>query len=238
MAETKKLPIGFPLGVKINEDELINGLTIDELIKITKTYHNDRYVVGYDTLYCEKPHYHIHFFSCKETSVGALKTFRTTNLKKKYPHISKAFRLYAGQDLPSANPENWLSYCIKETTFKVNNIEVSDSMIIEAKTHLEVKKLKKVHSEKKKVIENEKKDFKEKMFDYVKQNIQDYQDKENEYYGREQDAFFVSVIDYLETLGKYGSMKMFLLRQYYLEYKSKHSQERWTAKDILLYINR
>lgn len=238
MADKKKLPIGFPLGIKVNEEDLIHGMTVDSLIQLTKCYHGDTYVVGYDTLYVEKPHYHIHWFSVKETTEGAMKTFRSNVIKKKYPHISKSFRFYAGQDLPTADPGNWLAYCVKEKQIKVNNIEINDDILIQAKAHLEIKKLKKVHSEKKATEQKEKQDFKDKMFDYVSKNMPDYQSIGTEFYCNEQMAFEVTCIAYLMELKKCGSMKKLFLGQYYLEYKTYHSQEKWTPLDVYKYIHR
>lgn len=70
-----KIPKGFPLGIKVNQDELKEGLTLDKIIDLTKVYHGNHYVIGYDTLYVEKPHYHIHFLSAKETSENAMNFF-------------------------------------------------------------------------------------------------------------------------------------------------------------------
>jgi hypothetical protein len=231
------IPIGFPLGIKVNQDELTEGLTLEKVIELTKVYHGNHYVIGYDTLYVEKPHYHIHFLSAKETSVNAMKTFRSNVIKKTFPHISKSFRFYTGQDLPSANVSNWFAYALKEQTQLISNIEVTEQMIIEAKSHLEVKKLKKIHSEKKSNDIKEKKEFKDKMYDYIKKTISNYDDKGDEYYGNEHLAFDVSCIKFLMDNEKYGSMKKLFLRQYYLEWKIKHSANRWTEIDIYKYIN-
>lgn len=236
MVETKKIPVGFPMGIKVNKEELINGLTITELIKLTECYHGGVCVVGYDTLYVEKPHYHIHWFSNKETTEGAMKTFRSNVIKKKYPHISKSFRFYTGQDLPSAEKDNWLAYCIKETLIEANNIEVTDKMKVEAKAHLELKKLKKVHSEKKVAEQKQKQDFKDQMFEYVMKNMPDYQSVGTQYYGNEQMAFEVTCISFLILKAKYGSMKKIFLNQYYLEYKTTHCQDKWDALQVYKYI--
>lgn len=237
MTDKKKLPIGFPMGIKVNADELINGLTIEELIKMTQVYHGNTYIVGYDTLYVTKPHYHIHWFSVKETTEGAMKTFRSNVIKKKYPHITRSFRFYTGQDLPTAQKQNWLAYCIKEKLIEVNNIEVNETMLIEAKAHLEIKRLKKIKSEQKADAEKEKMEFKDEMFAYVEKNMLDYQSVGEQCYGNEQMAFEIACIQFLVMKKKCGSMKIHFLNQYYLEYKALHSQEKWSPYQIYQYIH-
>lgn len=232
-----KIPKGFPLGIKVNVTDLINGLTLDKIIELTKVYHDNCYVVGYDTLYCEQPHYHIHFASAKETSEGAMKTFRSNVIKKQFPHISKSFRFYTGQDLPSADISNWYAYALKETAHLISNIKIDDNLLIEAKAHLEVKKLKKLHSEKKSNDIKEKKEFKEKMFEYVKTHIPNYDDISDEYYGDEQKCFEIACIEFLIEHEKYGSMKKIFLTQYYLEWKVKHSSNKWTGEHIYKYLH-
>lgn len=231
----KNIPVGFPLGIKINLEDLSDELTLEHLVEQFKCYHQDKYVIGYDTLYVEKPHYHIHFLSAKDTSEGAIKVFRTA-LKKKYPHLPKSFRFYTGQDLPTANTQNWLAYCIKEKLIKANNIEVTDEMVIEAKSHLEVKRLKKIHSEKKVTEQKEKQDFKEKMFAYVLQHQPDYQSVGTPYYANEQKSFEVTCIKYLIENNKYGSIKKIFLGQYYLEYKTKYCSDKWDAEQVYNYL--
>lgn len=233
----EKIPIGFPMGIKVNVEDLKEGLTVEKLVELSKVYHNNSYVVGYDTLYVDKPHYHIHFASAKETSEGAMKTFRSNVIKKAFPHISSSLRFYTGQDLPSADICNWYAYALKEQTYLISNIKVTEQMEIEGKSHLEVKKLKKIHSEKKNNDIKEKKEFKNKMFEYIKKHISNFDDKGDEYYGNEQLAFDISCIKFLMEEDKYGSMKKLFLRQYYLEWKIKHSSNRWTAEDIHKFIS-
>lgn len=227
----KNITTGFPLGIKINDFDLVNGLTLEKLIELTKTYHNDKYIIGRDTLYVEQAHYHIHFYSAKDTSDGALKVFRT-NLKKSYPHLSKSFRLYTGQDLPSADPMIWIAYAMKEKLVKTSGIEITDEMVTEAGVRLGLKKLNKVHSEKKANEQKEKKAFKEKMFDYVLKNVPCHQQVGEEYYGQEEEAVKTTLIQFMVDNEKFGSIKEHFLSQYYLEYKAKYAQEKWTAKDI------
>lgn len=228
----KDIPIGFPMGIKINLFDLKEGLSLEKLIELTNSYHGGFYVIGYDTLYVEEPHYHVHWFAVKETSSGALKTFRTNVIKKSYPHISKSFRIYSGQDIPSAEPFRWISYCIKETCIKSEGIEITEEIQVQAKADLEIKKLKKVRSEKKTIEEKEKKDFKEKMFQFVLMNAPDYQDKYGEFYGDEETAVKVTIVQFLMDVNKFGSIKEHFLHQYYLEYKANYAQEKWTALQV------
>lgn len=234
----KDIPVGFPMGIKINLFDLQEGLSLEKLIELTNLYHGGKYVIGYDTLYVDEPHYHIHWFAVKETSSGALKTFRTNVIKKSYPHISKSFRLYTGQDIPSAEPYRWISYCIKETLIQSEGFEITEEIQVQAKASLEIKKCKKVKSEQKANDEKEKKEFKEKMFDFVLKNTPDYQDKYGEYYGDEETAVKVTIVQYLIDVSKFGSIKEHFIHQYYLEYKVNHAQEKWTAKQVYMNIKK
>lgn len=236
MAES--YPIGFPMMIKVNEEDLVFGLTLDELVKLTRVYHGGKYVIGYDTLYVEKPHYHIHWFSVKETTDGAIKTFRSNVIKKKFPHIPRGFRFTHGKDLPSADPMHWICYAIKEKTIRVEGFDITDECKIRAASCLEIKRLKSIRSQKLAIEQKEKKDFKEKMFEYVKQNMPVTQQIGEEYYCREFDAFCVTVIEYMETVDKFGSMKLNFLRQYYTEFKMRHSPDKWKALDVYNFISR
>lgn len=240
MSKDKDIPKGFPLGFKINEDELTNGLTIDKLIELTKCYHGDKYVVGKDTLYCDKTHYHIHFYSNKNTTKDAMKTFRTNKIKKEFPHIGKSFRFYTGQDLKDVNPELWLAYCIKETQVKVSGFSITDDILIQAKAQLQVKQLKNVHSQKKALDDKAKKDFKTQMLEYVRDKYSDFVKT-----GFLKDAGFDNgvfqprpvralLIRYLKEQAKYGSLKKHFLDAYVLEFMCVYAN--WGEQEIEMYI--
>jgi len=235
--DTKNIKKGFPLGIKINEEELINGLSIDELIRLTECYHGNNYVVGKDTQFCQKPHYHIHFFSVKDTSLGAMKTFRSNVIKKNFSHISKSFRFYSGQDLENVDPNLWLAYCIKETQVKVSGHSITDEILILAKSQFQVKQMKDVHSQKKKIEQKEKMDFKQQMFEYVKANYTKYC-KENDYEDKYGNVCITAVrrliIKYLREQDKYGSIVKFRIQQYTLEYLGKYCN--YSEKDIDLFL--
>lgn len=235
---TKNVKVGFPMGLKVNDDELINGLTLEELVDILTTYHGGSYVIGHDTKYCQKPHYHIHFFSVKDTSDGAMKTFRSDKIKKKFPHISKALRFYTGQDLKDANPNSWIGYAIKETQIKVSGLTITDEILIEAKTQLNIKMLKDIHSQKKEIEDKEKKDFRTKIMTYIR-------DKYNDYVREKFPDDFKSgifeyryvrllLIKFLREEGKYGTLKKHYLDQYALQFMCEY--DNWTEVDIEKFI--
>lgn len=236
--DTKNIKKGFPLGIKVNDEDLIEGLTLEALIEITKVYHGDHYVIGHDTLYCQKPHYHIHFYSVKDTSVGAMKTFRSNVIKKKFPHISKSFRFYTGQDLEGVNPALWLAYCIKENLVSNSMLEITDEIRIQAKAQLQVKQLKDVHSQKKAIEQKEKQDFKEKMLEYVRHNyldyIKQYPELETKYGNISPTVVRRLIIKHLVQENKFGSIKKHILQQYVLEYLVKNGE--FTEADIEKFI--
>lgn len=173
MPSIKDVKLGDPMGIKVNDSELINGMTIQSLIELCQTYHGGKVIVGHDTLYCQQPHYHIHWFSVKETSEGAMKTFRSNVIKKKFPHISKSFRFYTGQDLPSAEKDIWLAYAIKETLVS-SDYSITEEIKVLAKSRFQIKQMKSVASEKKANDDKEKKDFREKMILSIKEDFEMY----------------------------------------------------------------
>lgn len=134
----KEIVVGTPMGIKVNESELVNGLSLETLVEMTSCYHGGKVIIGKDTQFCEQPHYHIHWFSVKETSEGAIKTFRSNVIKKSYPHVSKSFRIYTGQQLDSADSNMWLGYCIKETLVR-SDYAITEEIKVCASSQLQLK---------------------------------------------------------------------------------------------------
>lgn len=233
------IPKGFPMGIKVNLDDLIEGLTIEKLIEVTQVYHNNCYIIGKDTSLCDKAHYHIHWFSAKDTTEGAMKTFRSNVIKKQFPHISKSFRFYTGKDIPDAQPICWYAYCIKEHFVSVSNQIFDETELkIEAQVQNKNKHLKRIKSQDIQIKEQEKKDFKSKLFAFIKQNMPDWQSHGTEYYADEYRAFSVTLIKFAIEESRFGIMKPMFLRQYYLEYKTCHAPEKWTPDDVYKFIHR
>ena len=163
--------VGSPIGFKINlSDELI----LDDMINALKVYHGGKYVVGKDTSFGVTPHYHIHFLSVKNVTANALKAFRTA-LGKKTTYLTRSDKLYTGQDLPSADPERWFAYALKEEIIKIEGISHTPTLEVLRKSSFENKRQNKVYSEKKENEEKAKKDFKNKMLEYVKAKVHDYE---------------------------------------------------------------
>lgn len=233
----KDIPQGFPLGIKFNDDELINGMDVSSLIQITHCYHGGNYVVGHDTLYCNKPHYHIHFRAVKETSKNAMSTFRSNVIKKKFPHISNAFRFYTGQDLNDVDPNLWLAYAIKETQVAISGYSITDDIKVQAKSQLEIKRLKNIHSQKKANEQKEKTEFKTEMFNYVKDRYLGYckdEELDVDKYGLNLTVIRRLLIKFLVEKDRFGSLKKHYIQAYTLEYLAKNGG--YTEKDIEIYL--
>lgn len=205
-----KVPIGFPMGFKFNVEDNID---IDKLLQISEVYHANKYVIGRDDNYCEKPHYHIHFFSAKLTSPGAMKVFRSNVIKKTFPHINKSFRFYLGQDLQSANSDFWLAYAIKETQIKVSGHSITDEMLISAKSHLQIKQMKQVKSESEKNKVKEKKEQKELLLKYVKENLDNYVPPSGKEITTESKILLL-IMRYFKENEKHGSLRKGILDMY------------------------
>lgn len=236
MPRITKVIVGSPMGFKVNICSELNGVVLNSLIKSLEVYHGGSYVVGKDTLFGVKPHYHIHWYSVKDVSESAIKVKRNS-LGKEFSWLTKSDKIYTGQDLESANPNQWLAYAIKEKLVENKGIEITAEIEKLASVSLETKRQKKVYSEKKALDEKEKKEFKFKMFDSIKKDFPDLESYGSEYYGaNEEDVFYELCIGYLMSNSKYGSMKMNFLRQWYIEFKSEHSNDKWSNKDILKFI--
>lgn len=227
MKDDGKIPVGFPMGFKFNVEDNID---IDKLVAISQVYHGDKYVIGRDTNYCEKQHYHIHFFSAKVTSQGAMKTFRSNVIKKEFPQINKSFRFYAGKDLPSADPNMWIGYAVKEEFVRSSGLEITEDILVAAKSQMQIKQMKKVKSETIVNQEKQKKEFKDNLLAYVKEHLEKYMgDKEYEYIEE-------CIVQFLMDNERYGSIKCGIIDTYYLMcvVKLKH----WTSSQVLNYVRR
>lgn len=234
MTRIQNCVIGSPLGFKVN---ISSELKLDDIVDAFSVYHGGKYVIGKDTSFIDTPHYHIHFLCVKDVTMNALKVFRTT-LGKKITYLTKADKIYSGQDIPSADSERWFAYALKEEIVKIEGISHTPTLEVLRKSAFENKRQNKVYSEKKTNELKEKKDRKAKMFEYVKMHIENYDDKNNElYYGNEKLAFQVAVVDYFKSVDMYGAMKSHFLNQYWLEWKSKHSANLWTTLELVNYIN-
>lgn len=233
MTRIQNVKVGDPMGFKVN---ITSEVVLDSLITSLNVYHAGKYVVGKDTAFGVTPHYHIHWFSNKIVTAGALKVFRTA-LGKKLTWLTRSDKLYTGQELESADPDKWISYAIKETQCEQTTMEITEQQKILAKASFENKRQNKVYSEKKQAEEKEKKDERAKMYQYVTENLPDYQSVGNDYYGDEQMAFECTVIKYKMSQFKMGCVKKHFLAQYYLEYKCHYAQEKWNELQVYKYIH-
>lgn len=211
MTRIKNVVVGSPMGFKLNED---SGVELDELINLLKVYHGGAYVVGYDTSFVDRPHYHIHWFSVKVVSEGALKTFRST-LTKKLTNLTRGDKLYTGQDLTAADGDRWIAYAIKENYVKSETIEITEQQKILAKASYENKRQNKVYSEQKANVEKEKKEFKNKVYEYVKDNLESYEIPDM-YKNKVKDTDKVRllVIKFLMEQDRTGSLKKAFIDNY------------------------
>jgi hypothetical protein len=166
----KDCSVGDPMGFKVNDSP---NLVLSDIIKSLEIYHGNRYIVGYDKSFIEKPHYHINFFCVRSVSENARKVFRNS-MSKKFPYLDRADKLYTGEVLPSADNDRWIAYAMKETLIEVSGIEITENIKVLAKSCFETKRQNKVYSEKKENLEKEKKQFRDKLLEYVKLSYDSY----------------------------------------------------------------
>lgn len=169
MTRIQNVKVGDPMGMKVNISDQVD---LDALLDALKSYHGGCYVVGKDVSFIETPHYHIHFFCVKGKGVtaNALKVFRNS-LKEKFAWLTRADKIYTGQEVESADPKRWIAYCIKEELVVTQGIEITDEIKILSKSAFENKRQNKVYSEQKKNEEKEKKEFKAKLLKFVRENL-------------------------------------------------------------------
>lgn len=226
-----------PMGLKIAECDIDNKLiTLDRAVEITKGYHKGQYVIGYDKMYCDAPHYHIHWWAPKVVTEGAKKTFRSEKLSM----LSRKSKFYLGKDLPSANQYVWLGYAIKENEIDlVNYTEEQKKEIRErALVQREIKMLKAIKSEQIAEVEKEKNDFRFNLLKFVNDNYNIYI-KENDIetkHGIHITTVRVLIIRYLRLKEKFGSMKQHIIRSYVLMYLIKYCN--YSDEDIDMFLNK
>lgn len=225
-----------PMGFKIDLEEYDNQEEYDfeKLIEKLKTYHNGVYVVGKDTQFCDRPHFHIHWWTTKAVTKGACKTFRSTHFKC----FGRKSKMYLGQDLPSSDKYQWLGYAIKEhlCTWSGFSNNEKEAITETARTQKEIKLLKKIHSEKKSSEEKIKKDFKLKILDYVNKNYHIYCDQNGYEYedGENIKVIRILIIACICENEKYGSLRQHHIKSYVLQYLIIYCQ--YTYEKIDMYL--
>lgn len=163
-----------PIGLKINSSSLGNN-DIQEIVDALANYHKDKYVIGYDSVYCGQPHYHIHFWchKKKEVTKNALKTFRS-DLGKKFSYLTKSDKLYLGKNyLENTDILCWEGYAVKEQIIKSCGYDEDELSSIKEHAGIQngIKKLKNIKSQEIAQVEKQKKDFRQKLFNYIDENI-------------------------------------------------------------------
>lgn len=226
--------MGTPIGLKVNVESLGDN-SIIELANELKTYHKGKYVIGRDDVYCEKPHYHIHFWSEKNVSMDTLKQFKSKNLIKKY-NLQRTDKIYLGKDLPNSDKLNWEGYAVKENIIEMFNYDDDEKEKIKhfSGVQRDIKKLKKIKSEDLAEKDKVKKQFKDKLFEYI---VNEYRTFINENWNELQDCLgYENVYDvpddnfnvirfmitkFLMDNDKYGSIRGIFINNYLKEYLGK-----------------
>lgn len=240
-----------PIGLKINFKTIhdLSGQSAFEVIELIaaemKTYHKGRYVIGHDTLYCDQPHFHIHMWSDKKVTMDALKQFKAKKLREKY-NLTKSDKIYLGKDLPSADKLAWEGYACKEKMLihhGYTEFEISEILRL-AGTQLEIKRLRKIKSESLEHAQKEKQQFRDKMFNWIKDNYEDYVSKNRqqlsshvdesslEYGGRMPFVVKAMIVQFLINNEKFNSLSTGIVNKYYMQFQYK--VEGKTSIDILL----
>lgn len=225
-----------PIGIKVSQSTVCDIDVLFGIAAALKTYHNGMYVIGRDSNYCESPHYHIHFWSSKNVSKDAIKTFKCKNLVKPF-NLKRTDKIYTGKDLPSADKIAWLGYAVKEEIITIDGFpdDIKSQIIHHAGVQLDIKKLKKVKSETIQEQLKEKKQFKDKMFGYIKDEYVSFCIKNEDYLSGKYDTksgvvipaddrYIIKcmIVQFLMDNDKYGSIRKVFIDNYYKEYCGKY----------------
>lgn len=211
----------YPIGLKVNCNEVPDATTLDRIVNNLKGYHQGSYVIGKDTKYCEQPHYHIHFWGkmkCKDSknAKNALKVVRNKYFSEEF---SRSLKLYLGQDLPSSDKNMWLGYALKEEIIKIENIENIDAVKICAGSQLQIKQMKNVKSEQLKNKDIKKKELKDKILLYIKEKQPSKEDR----YGNiepdnSEETICKTIIEYFIENDMDGHLQRNIIQRYYKMY--------------------
>lgn len=148
------------VGLKVNENTLTTDITLDSIYEMLKPYiHGDQFVIGYDKVYAQTPHYHFHFVSQSQ-----FKTITAMKLRKL--KLGKTCKLYQAKEYAGARVETWFGYACKENIIKTGSVNLDD-VKIEAGVQLQIKILKANHAKKEGYKKEEKQKFKDLLFAYV-----------------------------------------------------------------------
>lgn len=188
------------VGLKVNVSDLTETLGITEILNLLKKHiDNDMYVVGYDTLFVDKPHYHIHFRSKSDPK-------QLTNWKQKNLKLGRACKLYHAKEYKSNDDNVWYGYAVKENIIEIGKNIDFDAVEVSRKVQMEIKTLKNHHTQKEKYKQEEKITFRNTLFKYIDENVKN-NIIENQWgvflvefkpvvitiiqYGKENDRFFI-----------------------------------------------
>jgi len=234
-----------PLGLKLDVEDINDtDQQLDRFADITKNYHKGKYVIGLDTSYCDRPHYHIHFWAEKLVTKGACKTFRSEKLKM----LSRKSKFYTGQDYKEGVDKYiWLAYAVKEKAIAFVGFTPDEILHILALAgvQLEIKRLKNIHSQKQKIKDDQKKELKDKLFEYIKENKEYYAlDHKNEFYDKYEcmlsykipDLIRKLIIKYFVKEDKYWYIQKQTIERYLKEYLGKYENYNEENFFSMLYI--
>lgn len=110
------------IGFKINKQTLeeMNKSINDIKTMFHKYIDGEEYSIGYDSIFCGQPHYHLHF----RTST---KFDTITDFKSKHFKGQKSTKLYCAKDYAESDDRVWFAYPIKEELIeKGNHLNLTD----------------------------------------------------------------------------------------------------------------
>lgn len=150
------------VGFKINKETLaeMNKSINDIKTMFYKYIENDEYSIGYDSIFCGQPHYHLHFRTSSKIDT-------ITDFKSKHFKGHKSAKLYCAKDYTESDDRVWFAYPIKEELIEIGDHSNLKDIEHLAKIQREIKKAKHNFSKKEEHKREQKQTEREKLFEYI-----------------------------------------------------------------------
>lgn len=153
------------VGLKINVETLAEmKLSINDIKNMFNKYiDSDSYVIGHDTTFCTKPHYHIHFKT--QSKYDTITDFKSKHFKKQ-----PTTKLYCAKNYTDSNDDVWFAYPLKENIIEIGKTLDWKHLEPLAKVQREIKKSKYNYNERENHKRDQKRTERDILFEWITEN--------------------------------------------------------------------
>lgn len=222
----KPLLVGMKIPVKL----ITELFSLDKIISWFKIYHNENYVLGCDRIYCDEPHYHLHFITdgnkFQENSIKSQKSTKLKAIKDLGADTGgRLTTLYFGKKIEGSDPLVWLAYALKEEIIYCPEIYKTPQFEGLRLAQLEVKKMSHIYRQKEDNKRLVKKELKDNVFDAIKGEL-----KTDPTF----DSVRIAILAVLAKMENFSHMRKNILDLWAMEYLYKNSLA--TPTDLFNFI--